>query len=793
MKRIKSLVNKLKSKLDDKAREETPLGYIGSIDEVTKNKVRGWVALSNKMPIVTPITLKVNELSLELPELSFRDDLQAHGIANGIAAFDVEFESGDYEKLDVAVYVGQEKVLFSRALLGNDNIKNKDPYFINFYNKSISKNQSSRLNDGLNIQLVQSSEYEKSICSGFFYRISNAKTSKQKTIVIGQSLVQGIYSNDIIELILNTNKAAQVLVELLDNEQIVIASSRLEISPGWNTYTTPLSCFNFDLIEGASSILLTLYIDSSSYIDLGGLLVKNSNEKNLVSKPKFEKLKTNQESISIINSSLSNCKLPREFIKLRRKNLIAPGVIYEAKDGNKSEFIAAKSDSGISINIGKLLGYSRIVYSLDLKNIKSMPMQGKITATGDCNKLIKSVYIYAKGAQEKILNKLRLSCQKLEDDRYEWIFILDYNSICDLINTTSDYHEYRLAVEFNANNQADDFSVSLHQQTSFKKEEVFSAIEDPAIASQLDIIAGYYDVLKRNPTEVKTDTVNVKKSKYSPVDIVIPVYNAKEFVIECLESIIKHTNIAYRILLVDDCSTDGISDVLDEYADKYDFISVHHQEQNVGYTANVNKGFELAVSEWVLLLNSDTVVTPFWLENLLEGTTKDKVAIIGPLGNAASWQSVPNVLSKNGGWDFNLIPAGLTPNDIAFQLNLNRQYEFADAGVLNGFCQLINRELFFEVGKLDEIAFPKGYGEENDLCARLIERGYRLLVCPNSYVYHHKSKSFGHDIRTELSEKGSVALKKKHPDYNWGLVSKKLYNHDVLVKARQTIAPLYEV
>ena len=242
---------------------------------------------------------------------------------------------------------------------------------------------------------------------------------------------------------------------------------------------------------------------------------------------------------------------------------------------------------------------------------------------------------------------------------------------------------------------------------------------------------------------------------------------------------------------MDDCSTDGISEVLDEYASTYDFITVHHHKQNVGYTSNVNKGFEIAQSEWVLLLNSDTVVTPYWLANLLEATTENNVAIIGPLGNAASWQSVPNVLSKEGGWDFNLLPENVTPNDIAFQLNINRQNTCAEAGVLNGFCQLINRNLFFEVGGLDEIAFPKGYGEENDLCARLIEKGYRLLVCPNSYVYHHKSKSFGHDIRTELSEKGSIALKKKHPNYNWGLVSKQLYNHDVLIKARRTIAPLY--
>ena len=188
------------------------------------------------------------------------------------------------------------------------------------------------------------------------------------------------------------------------------------------------------------------------------------------------------------------------------------------------------------------------------------------------------------------------------------------------------------------------------------------------------------------------------------------------------------------------------------------------------------------------MLNSDTEVTPYWLENLYEATKEEKVGIVGPLGNAASWQSVPNVLSGQGGWDFNLLPEGVNAIEIAHQLNCNYEPSYVEAGVLNGFCQLINREAFDQVGGLDEEAFPKGYGEENDLCARLIHAGYKLLVSTNSYVYHHKSKSFGHETRSELSKQGSIALKEKHPDYDWGLVSKKLYNNEQMIRARDVVS-----
>ena len=784
------MFNKLKSKLKKSTEIALPISYIGVIDEVTCNRVRGWVALSDNTAITQPVTIKINDYVIEITALSYREDLEQHGIANGNAAFDISFNSDETSELIVEVFVDDERVLFNKLIIGEDFIKNKDPYFIDFYKKSILKNKTSRLDDGLNIQLIQASEYEKTFCSNFFYRISNSKFSQEHNIKIGQRLLNDIFSNDIIELTINTNKSFQAIIELLDENQNTLIGNRIDVTPGWKTYETSLHNFNYEMLEKAKSIIISINVGSSSYIDLGNIIIRENNNKYIPNKPKFEKIEIKKDSISIINDTFAGSRLSETYTKLKRKQLLASGIVYETKDDPKNEIMAKLSSKGIDLKINEIKGYSRISYSLDISNLSSMPIQGVISGTGDCQNIIKNIYIYAKGKTDKILNKPKLWFS-YENNLNQWFFSISYTEACKLLSTTSDNYEYRLAIEFNSKTEIENFYLSLKQEQKIVKEEIFCAIEDTAISSQLDIISGYYDILKNDEPSNSNKDITLRKPNDSVIDIVIPIYNAKEFVIECLESIIKYTTTKYRIIAVDDCSTDGISEVLDEYEKKYDFIFVYHHEHNVGYTANVNKGFELSESEWVLLLNSDTVVTPYWLENLLEATQEDNVAIIGPLGNAASWQSVPNVLSKQGGWDFNLLPDNITPSDIAFQLNINRQSTFAEAGVLNGFCQLINRNIFFEVGGLDEIAFPKGYGEENDLCARLIEKGYRLLVCPNSYVYHHKSKSFGHDIRTELSEKGSAALKKKHPNYNWSLVSKQLYNHDVLIKARRTITPLY--
>jgi hypothetical protein len=114
--------------------------------------------------------------------------------------------------------------------------------------------------------------------------------------------------------------------------------------------------------------------------------------------------------------------------------------------------------------------------------------------------------------------------------------------------------------------------------------------------------------------------------------------------------------------------------------------------------------------------------------------------------------------------------------------------EYPEVGVINGFCQLINMELLDEIGLLDEIAFPVGYGEENDMCARAVKAGYKLLIADDTYVFHAKSKSFGHEQRKKLAKQGSEALKKKHPDVDWGQVTTLFRENPALNELRGNIS-----
>ncbi|MBR0463706.1 MAG: glycosyltransferase [Clostridia bacterium] len=90
---------------------------------------------------------------------------------------------------------------------------------------------------------------------------------------------------------------------------------------------------------------------------------------------------------------------------------------------------------------------------------------------------------------------------------------------------------------------------------------------------------------------------------------VIPVYNVKDYLDECVSSILNQTYSDYEIILVDDGSTDGSSDLCDTYADKYPMVRVIHQK-NQGLSAARNAGLSVSAGEYIIFLDSDD----FWCD-----------------------------------------------------------------------------------------------------------------------------------------------------------------------------------
>lgn len=277
-------------------------------------------------------------------------------------------------------------------------------------------------------------------------------------------------------------------------------------------------------------------------------------------------------------------------------------------------------------------------------------------------------------------------------------------------------------------------------------------------------------------------------AKYQPkVDIIVCVYNALEDVKICLNSIIEETN-KFRLIIVDDCSQPDTEDFLKDFFHRFPEHLLVRNSTNLGYTKSANNGLLLSTSPYAVLLNSDVIVTPNWLEKMIECFQSDsEIGVVGPLSNCASWQSVPELFGDKGDWKVNLLPDGYNLAQFSDLVENLSCRGFPKVDLINGFCYMMRQDVLEKIGFLDEANFPYGYGEENDFSLRVGQAGFKLAIADNVYLYHSKSKSFGHSRRKELGRQGKEALGRKYPGLSFQTLTDKIRYSDDLIQLREKL------
>ena len=244
------------------------------------------------------------------------------------------------------------------------------------------------------------------------------------------------------------------------------------------------------------------------------------------------------------------------------------------------------------------------------------------------------------------------------------------------------------------------------------------------------------------------------------VSVVVPIHNALPRAEQSVDSLLACTAAQNRILLLDDNSSDGrVWPRLESYRKLHPQIVAVRQQPNRGFTATINHGCRLAGRDDVVLLNSDTVVTPRWLEKLSSAAlSAPEVATVTPLSNAAGAFSVP-VRGRD-----NRLPGQMSPADMAALLESLSRRLYPRVPTGNGFCLYVRRRALDAVGPFDEEAFGQGCGEENDFCMRASQLGFVHLIDDTTYVHHHRSASLGRRKRWLLL-RSSWILRRRYPEY----------------------------
>lgn len=252
------------------------------------------------------------------------------------------------------------------------------------------------------------------------------------------------------------------------------------------------------------------------------------------------------------------------------------------------------------------------------------------------------------------------------------------------------------------------------------------------------------------------------------VDVIVPVYLGIEETSRCIESYVAASasnSTPARLVVINDCSPDPEMHVyLEQAAARFGFLLLKN-EVNLGFVGTTNRGMSLGLENDVLLLNSDTEVANDWLDRIVAHADLDpRVATVTPLSNNATICSYPEFSGRRK------LPAGVSVEEmdkVCADANRGRSVSIP-TGV--GYCMLIKRACLDEIGLLDEDAFGKGYGEENDLCMRATENGWKNILAMDTFVFHAGEVSFAAGA-TAAKQAGATALLRKHPRYNLEVAS----------------------
>lgn len=216
------------------------------------------------------------------------------------------------------------------------------------------------------------------------------------------------------------------------------------------------------------------------------------------------------------------------------------------------------------------------------------------------------------------------------------------------------------------------------------------------------------------------------------VSVVIPNYNGMEYMQTCLDSLLRQTYGNMPIIVVDNGSTDGSLEFVQE---TYPQVQVIALPENTGFCHAVNVGIKAVRSPYVILLNNDTESAHDFVEKLLKGIKERKKAF----SCAAKMIQFQNrdLLDDAGNYYNALGWAFARGKDKNVSCYSRPEKIFAACGG----AAIYRREVFDQIGVFDEEHFA--YLEDIDIGYRARIQGYQNWYLPDAKVFHIGSGTSG--------------------------------------------------
>jgi GT2 family glycosyltransferase len=220
------------------------------------------------------------------------------------------------------------------------------------------------------------------------------------------------------------------------------------------------------------------------------------------------------------------------------------------------------------------------------------------------------------------------------------------------------------------------------------------------------------------------------------VSVTLVTYNSGRFIRRCLESVLEQKYPHLEVIVIDNASTDGTADILEQFEDQ---CCIHYNEENIGFAAAQNQAIGLSHGEWVFTLNPDVLLQQDFLERLLEaGNIEPKIGTVcGKLLSISATFDLPEeqLVDSTGIYFTPMLrhlDRGSQEPDKGHYLNF--EYVFGATAA----AALYRRKMIDDIsinGEFFDADFFV-YREDADVAWRAQLMGWRCIYTPQACGYH---------------------------------------------------------
>lgn len=255
------------------------------------------------------------------------------------------------------------------------------------------------------------------------------------------------------------------------------------------------------------------------------------------------------------------------------------------------------------------------------------------------------------------------------------------------------------------------------------------------------------------------------------VNIVIPTLNGWSYLETCLDALACQTYRDFRVIVVDDGSTDGTARFVRE---RYPYIRVFRFQRNRGLGAAINAGIRAGRSEWVAFLNNDTEPESEWLAELVNCLQRHPEAAAAT-SKLLLFDRRDTIHSAGDTFGINGLPANRGVWEVDRGQYDREEPVFSACGGASLYRRAALEEVVLDGEVLDSTLFM--YCEDVDLSWRLRLRGYQIYYAPKARVYHRLSATGGGSLASYYVARNTPAVVVKNVPasllrrYIWGILS----------------------